>query len=361
MFPIHRRNTLFLGSALAFLAANASCGGSPALEPSTQPATQPSTQPTASASPAKPAEPPGEKLTELTFGKTKVVLEECPLDPALTSEKSDPIASIARVKDHLFIADGTAEIRAYAIKPGCRLVLDQAVGDKGIVKAPREISVLSADAKGNLLASSGVFDAYLVRDGKVVGPCGSHYAALHPSGTWALSSFANADVQKITVAGDKCKSEPWGFQTMGDDAKRKGPFLNVNSVGFAHDWTLVGGILAGPKETRVVIGLDATGTEKIRFGSDVPAADDGFGWVHASAACGSGLCIADANFSAVSMWTKEGTFVGRAKLNEALKVPSVWVQTLAPQDANLLVGIDIRPASGPKVGRVLRFVLQEGK
>jgi hypothetical protein len=361
MFPIHRRNTLLLGSALACLAANASCGGAPTPEPSTQPSTRSSAQATATASPAKPAEPPGEKLTELTFGKTKVVIEECPLDPALTSEKGDPLTSIARVKDHLFIADGTAEIRAYAIKPGCRLVLDQAIGDKGVVKAPREISVLSSDAKGNLLASSGVFDAYLIRDGKVVGPCGSHYAALHPSGAWALSSFANADVQKITVAGDTCKSEPWGFQSMGDDAKRKGPFLNVNSVGFAHDWTLVGGILAGPKETRVVIGLDATGSEKIRFGSDTPVDDDGFGWVHASAACGSGLCIADANFSAVSMWTREGKFLGRARLNEALKLPSVWVPTLAAQDANLLVGISLRPASGAQIGRVLRFVLQEGK
>lgn len=357
--------------AIASFSTIPACGNAPepqtaATPPAAEPAPSPASETPASETPAtpatdapKPVAAPAAKLGEVSFGDTKVVLEDCPLEPALSSEKNDPIQGIARVKDRLYVADGTTDVRVYAIEPGCKLTLDKSVGEGGIVKAPNKIVMLSG-GDDEVLASSGPLDAYLIRGGKIAGACSKRYGALHPSGTWGLTSFVGSDVEKLKVEGDKCSTSTWALKNLGDEKKRVGPMRMINSIGFAGDLALVGGILAGPKETRAVVAFDAEGNEKLRIGSDKPAADDGFGWIHAATECAPGICVADANYRAISIWTKDGKFVGRIKLDQALGLPTPWAQTLAPSPDGLYVGISVRPPSGPRTGKIVRLAFPGG-
>ncbi|MCC6521404.1 MAG: hypothetical protein IT373_01960 [Polyangiaceae bacterium] len=286
-----------------------------------------------------------------------MVVEDCPLEPALSADGRDPIHSIALAGERLFVADGTKELRAYAVKPGCKLVLDDSFADHGELHMEREIALVTADAQGNVMASNGVFDSYLLRGGKSA-VCGRNYVALHPSGAWGLTSFANSTVNKLTLTGDKCALEPWALRDLGDDAKRVGPFTNVSAIGFARDLTLVGGVLASG--AHVVVGYDAAGNEKLRFGNEAQGASpDVIGWVHAVAGCAPGFCVADANYRAISVWSKEGKFVGRVLLEEILEGSLPWNQTATEQNGKLLVGISQRPKAGPVVARVVRLVFSE--
>lgn len=335
------------------------CAAPAPVSPSTPVTTPATATPAGKASAAPAPEPvvPAEKIGEVTLGTARVSLEECPLDPPLSAEGRDPIHSIALSGDRLFLANGTKEVRAYAMKPGCKLVLDPAFAERGVLRLDREIALLSADARGTLLASNGVFDSYRVRDGKATA-CGRNYVALHPSGGWGLTSFANSTVHKLTGLDGACKLEPWILKDLSDDARRVGPFKTVGAIGFARGLTLVGGVLT--KGPSVVIGFDDEAKEKVRLGNETPgASQDVIGWVHAIAGCRPGFCIADANYRAISVWSPTGAFVGRVPLEAGLKGGLPWNQTATDQDGKLLVGVSLRPASGPVMGRIVRLVFQD--
>lgn len=331
---------------------SSACGGgtAPASTPS---AGSGSKDPTPAAVTPAVQEPPATQLAELPFGAGRVKIEECTIDPPLKAEKNDPITSIARVGRRLYLADGSKDVRVYSLKPGCRLELDVTAGDKGIMHAEREIQTLSTD--GKLVSfSNGVFDSYREVGGKLTA-CGSHYLALHPSGTWGLTSFANSTVHKVTIAADKCTTQPWALKDLSDPKKRVGPMESVTAISFVKDLVLVGGI-ATEGQRRVVIAFDGAGKERFRMGGPKSDAEDGFGWVHAISACGPGVCVSDANYRSVSAWSTEGKFVGRVKLDELLKGSVPWAQALAEDDGRLLVGVSDRANAGGVTGRVLRLV-----
>lgn len=343
-------SSLSLASVLlSFLASGCGGGAAPPAAPSAGNETK---TPTPSAErPA--AEPPASELAQLPFGAGKVKIEECSIDPPLKDEKKDPITSIARVGQRLYVADGSKDVRVYSLKPGCKLQLDATAGDKGIVRAESEIQSLSTDGKIASF-SNGVFDSYREVGGKLTA-CGNHYLALHPSGTWGLTSFVNATVDKVTIAGDKCTTQPWVLKDLSDAKKRVGPLESVSSIAFVNDLAMVGGI-ATEEQRRVVIAFDAAGKERFRMGGPKSIAEDGFGWVHAISACGPGVCVSDANFRSVSAWSADGKFIGRVKLDEVLKESVPWAQALAEDNGRLLVGVSDRANAGGVTGRVLRLV-----
>lgn len=349
---------LCIGAASALVGLLVACG--PPKPPEAGPGTS-SVAPAAGDKPLDPAKPKvadvGTLVKELVFSQQKVRVEECPFDVVPTRAGSDAIKGIARANDKLYVADGTKELSVYTIGNGCKLSLDRSTGKGGKVEIPGNVDVVHADEKGTVTASTGVFDAYRVRGGGVIGKCGTNWLAPSPDGSLAFTSFANGTVRKIAITGDTCAASDWVLQNLSDDAKRQGAFTNVNSIGFDGPLVLVGGIVTSPKDARMVVAYDAAGTEKLRFGGKA-LADDGFGWVHAVTGCGAGICVADANFQAISLWTKAGSFLGRVRLKDLLGPGLPWAETLATtSEGDLLVGVTMRPSgAGPTVGKVLRLV-----
>lgn len=275
------------------------------------------------------------------------------------SEKSLPLTSIARSKQHLYVADGSSKLGVYAVGAGCSLSLDKSVGTNGGLRGPREIATLSSANEGTVIASNGAFDGTLIRNDKVVGPCSHHYMAIHPSGAWGLGAFVGSDVEKFTVNGDKCTTAPWVLRNLGEDAARKGPFRNVNSISFGYGLALVGGILATERETRVVIGFDEAGTEQLRFGAEDVQSAGHFGWVHSVAECGGGFCVADGNYSRISVWTREGALIGAITMDRIFGTTVTRVLALASWDNDVIVGISARTSAGPTEARVVRLVFSK--
>ncbi len=277
-------------------------------------------------------------VKSVKLGTQDFAPELCSFDePLLDKSNMDVLRAVQAVGDKLYLVTSDGKVRGYKIAAGkCALTKDASFGDDGVLSLSKEVKSLSKDSAGDLLASNGIFESYYISGGKLKYECkarGQGYIAMHPSGKWGLGPFANATVNKLKFGDSACESEPWVLQDLSQEGKRKGPFNNVNTIGFVGDLVLVGGILpksADPNESRVVIGMDAAGKEKFRFGStDKSFGEQKFGWIHAIGPCKAGICVVDSNMRQLSAWTKDGRFVGSAKLSDAFGLKYPWISSFS--------------------------------
>ncbi|MCU0658494.1 MAG: hypothetical protein MUF64_25515, partial [Polyangiaceae bacterium] len=290
---------------------------------------------------AKPPEVPFETLVaqskplapapqEQVAGPIKIKAMPCTIEGGnpLSKSTSDVLRAVRVVGDRLWVVGQDEKVQAYKIEPGadCKLSIDKRIAPDGKLTLGAKARTLSTDDAGNLYVASGVFGgALLGKDGKLRYNCDARpggYVALHPKGTWGIGHFANSTVAKLDFSPTACKSAPWVLQDLGQPA-RKGPFVNVNTVGFLGDTVLVGGILAkevNPDEPRVVVAMDAAGKELFRFGNTAKGAsgDDRFGWIHAISPCTHGICVVDSNNRRLSLWKAKGEFVAGIQLGKLL-------------------------------------------
>lgn len=286
----------------------------------------------------KSSTPLAPEVKSVKLGTQDFAPELCTMDePLLYKSNMDVLRAVEAVGNKLYLVTSDGKVRGYNIAAGkCALTKDASFGDNGVLSLNKEVKSLSKDNAGNLLASNGIFESYYISGGKLKYECkarGQGYIAMHPGGKWGLGSFANATVNKLTFGDSACESEPWVLQDLSQEGKRKGPFGNVNTIGFVGDLVLVGGILpksADPNEPRLVIGMDAAGKEKFRFGSTDKSFDEKkFGWVHAIGPCKAGICVVDSNMRRLSAWKKDGSFVGSAKLSEAFGLKYPWIASFS--------------------------------
>lgn len=341
---MHLKTTALAGAllGLALLACKKEDGAKPEASAAA------TTTAAASAADGKEAEPSFEEQVKastplapkpktMKLGTQDFTAELCKFEePLLDKSGMNVIRAIEVVKDKLYLVSADGKLRRYTIGNGCSLSKDASFGDDGVLSTNKELKTLSKDDKGNLVASNGIFESYMISDGKLKYECkarGQGYIALHPSGKWGLGSFANATVNKLTFGDSACESEPWALQDLSQEAKRKGPLGNVNTIGFVGDLVMVGGIVPkskDPNESRVVIAMDANGKEKFRFGkTDKTFDEQKFGWVHAIGPCKAGICVVDSNFRRLSAWKKDGSFFGAVKLSDAFDLKYPWVPTFS--------------------------------
>lgn len=268
-----------------------------------------------------------------TVGGAQITAELCPFpEPMVDDGLMDVVRSIAVSGSDLYLADAKEQVRVYSLPASgaCKLTPKASVGTNGVLALDPKVKMVSADATGRVFASSGVFGGTMLKDGKPLYKCESRplgYVQLHRSGKYGVGSFANADVSKVDFTDTGCKSAPWVFTGMSQPT-RKGPFTNVNSIGFADDFILVGGVI--PKETdksepRIVAIMTADGKEKMRIGSTKDGfPEDRHGWIHGSTSCKTGFCVLDSNFKKVTLWKKDGTYVGKLDLPKLTGVSNVW-------------------------------------
>lgn len=267
------------------------------------------------------------------LGAIQVKAELCAFpEPLVDDSKMDVIRSIAVSGSDVYVVDTKEQVRVYTVPAAgpCKLVPKASVGAAGVLTLDPKVKTVSAASASRVFASSGVFGGTLLKDGAPFYKCDARplgYLAMHPSGKYGIGSFANADTSKVDFSDTTCKSQKWVFTDLSKPT-RKGPFSNVNSIGFADDLVLVGGVLAkevDKSEARVVAVMTPDGKEKMRLGSTKePFGDDRHGWIHASSGCKTGFCVLDANFKKMTLWKKDGSFVGKVDLAKLTGLPDAW-------------------------------------
>ncbi len=342
-------------------------------------ASAPSAAPSASAVPEKPKEVPFEELvktskplapktTEQDLGGAKITAEVCTIEggPFLHKSNMSVLRSVRAIGERVIVVTDD-QIRGYKLEPGaaCKLAIDKGFGEGGAVKLETRIDRLTADAAGNVWATSGVFASYkLAKDGKVVGKCDARPLGalfVHPSGRSGIGTFANADTAKVTLSGASCTSEKWAFTGLGADATRKGNIVNAQAVGFVGSTIFLGAKLAktaDPNESNVVLALDASGKELFKMGKldKDYGTKDRFGWVHAVGPCRAGVCVLDANYRRLTAWkAADGKFVGALDLAALFGVKYPWIADFDrnQKHAFFVVGQD-RETKGIAEGNIYR-------
>lgn len=306
----------------------------------------PAATPAATASAGKPSfeeqvaqsKPVVASPADQPMGTITVKAEVCSIEGGgpLGNSRTRVMPSIAIQGNRAYVADADEKVRAYDISTsgGCKLTPVKDFGTDGVMTTDPKTRTVSA-SKNLVVASNGVFGSTVLKDGKVFYKCDARpqgYVAIHPSGKWGIGSFANATTAKVSFSDTTCTSEPWVLQDLSKP-NRKGDLQNVNSIGFMGDTVLVGGVVAkdkNPKEPRVVIAMTAAGKELFRLGNlDKSFADDGLGWVHASSGCSAGICVLDANYKKLVVWSSTGKFVGKVELDKLFGLKSAWIPSFA--------------------------------
>lgn len=310
----------------------------------------------------KDSVPVAAKPTTQLVGSNQLKAELCTVQGVQFNDDSNMsvLQDLAIVGDQLVVVDDKGVLRGLTIGRGaaCTLSLDTAFGEGGSLKLEQEIKTLSHDDKGRIYASNGIFATFGVVGHKLEAKWTQKmgYLEIHPSGKWGLGSFANADVIKTTFDGAAVKSEPWILKNLGRPGQ-VGPFSMINTIGFAGDLTLVGGVLSEKvegSEPRVVVAFDAAGKEKFRFGATGKGfGDDKFGWIHAIKACKQGICVLDSNMRALTLWTSDGKFIGKADLKQMFGVSYPWIASFEIEKGGVgyfIVGQDRQNAAGKNAG-----------
>ena len=308
------------------------------------------------------------KTAEQDLGGTKITAELCAVEggPFVRKSTATILRSVRAIGDRVLVVTDD-QILGYKLDagPACKLSIDKGFGTNGAVKLDTKIERLTADAAGNVWATSGVFASYkLAKDGSVAAKCEARplgYFFVHPSGKSGIGTFANADTAKVTVTGNACTSEKWAFSGLSTDATRKGNIVNAQAVGFVGDTIFMGAKLAksaDPNESNVVLALDAAGKEKFKLGKlDKDwSTKDRFGWTHAVGPCRQGVCVLDSNFRRLTAWKPaDGKFVGSLDLSALFGVKYPWIADFDrnQKSAFFVVGQE-RETKGVSEGNIFR-------
>lgn len=280
---------------------------------------------------SKPLKP---KTKSQKAGSRTIKAELCKIEGRefLGKSTSGLFKAVQAIDGRLLVVDGEGQIHGFKTsdKGGCTLKVDKSFGKKGVLKLKDKIEYLSADKSGKVVASHGIFNAYVIEGGEEVASCKTGgYIELHSSGKWGIAPWVNSTVKVVEFKDKTCTTEPWVLQDLSNDGKRKGDFSNVNTSAIVGDKIIIGGILAksvNAKEPRVVVAFDRKGKEAFRFGNTEESfKDDGFGWFHAIQGCEAGICVLDSNFRKISLWDDKGGFIGAVKLKELLGLNYPWL------------------------------------
>jgi len=303
-----------------------------------------------------------------SLGSKKVEATLCKLPaPLLAPSASNVIQALEVVGDQLLIADQDGVIHGYKVTSagGCSLSVDAAFGDGGKLKLPNKIEHFSKTDAGLVIAASGIFDTYAIKDGKKLFDCkATGHFEVEPGGKWGIVPWVNSTVEIADLDKDSCSKKDWVLKHLSDDAKREGLFKNINTSAVIGGKIYMGGIPAakiGGREPRIVVIFDKAGKELGRFGNEEKAfGDDVFGWIHGISACGPNVCAVDSNYRRLSVWSADGKkHLGSIELSKLLGVSgtSAWINdiSLAKDGAVYLpVGQEREGNSGVGEGLVFR-------
>ncbi len=297
--------------------------------------------------------------------KLQPSLCKLPAGSLVGKSMSTVIQAVEVVDDRMLAIDTEGVLHGYklATGAGCEVSVDEAFGKGGTLTLPSKVTHLSRTNDGVVFASSGIFGTHAIKDGELSFSCSARgHLDVEPGGKWGLLSWVNADTQLAELTPSSCRAKPWTLVELGSDAKRKGPFTNINTAAVIGDRLYVGGVLAervDGRQPRVVAIYNKAGKELGRFGArDKGFGDDAFGWVHGISACGANVCVIDTNFKRLSVWSRDGkSFLGALKMPALVGLKSFWMTDLTQAKDGALyfaIGADREGVKGVAEGLVYR-------
>lgn len=301
-------------------------------KPEAKPEDKPAEVKPAEAPVAPAADPPGGAPTDAVgkalsaapvaqvVGDKTLTASWCKLpgDGLIGKSASSVLRALEVVGDRLYVVDGDGAIHGYVLATanGCELTVDSAFGEGGTLKLPRKVEHLSKSDAGTLFAG-GIFETYALKDGKQAYACkATGHFAVDPGGSWAIVPWINSTVEIAELSDSGCTPSDWVLRDLSKDDVRVGPYKSVMASAIIDGKIYLGAVPAEKLdggETRVIAITDKAGKELGRFG---PATSDEarFGWVNGISACGANVCVVDGNYRRMTMWTRDGKYLGFVNL-----------------------------------------------
>ena len=242
---------------------------------------------------------------------------------------------IALSGSRLYVLAGKM-LYAYTIE-GDRLVADEVFAG-GLMQFDDGFEYLATGMDGILFASQGIFNILSIKDGAIIEDNNiSGYLAMHPSGEWGITFWANADPMLVRVSGGVLKEEPWIMSNLSDASKRQGRFSAINCVSITDTRIYVAGSDVEKGDTQRVAVYELEGKELFTFGAEDWTADDAFGSVTGLVETPSGILVQDGNYRAFKMFSQQGEFLGVVEGDELLGTDYPWLSSMIPTDGGALV------------------------
>lgn len=242
---------------------------------------------------------------------------------------------IALSKERLYVLTGTT-LYAYNMQ-GEALVPDTSFAG-GKMTFEDKYEYLANGQDGILFVSQGMFNILAIKDGGVIEDNDqSGDLAMHPSGEWGISFWANADPMLVKASGSALTREPWVLSNLSDAAKRQGRFSSISCVAISDTSIYVAGTDAQEGDAQRVAVFDLEGRELFTFGNKDWTADDAFGSVTGIAELPGGILVLDGNYRAFKLFSFEGEFLGQAESDALLGTDYPWLSAMVPAQGGVLV------------------------
>ncbi len=243
--------------------------------------------------------------------------------------------------NHLALLDGKLytltgkTLRAFTVEDG-RLVPSPALPEGGM-RLEDKYEYLSAAKDGFLYLSQGIFHVLALGDDATMKNSLSGKLAMHPSGKWGITFWANSDPMKISALAGSLEKAPWVLSSLSDADKRQGRFGSITCVSISEDRIYVAGTDALQGGTNRVAIFDLDGSELASFGSDDWSAGDAFGSVTGIVETAGGLLVLDGNFRELKLFTREGGFLASVRCDELLGTDYPWPSSMIPYQEGVLI------------------------
>lgn len=170
---------------------------------------------------------------------------------------------------------------------------------------------ISIDTNGTIWLSNFMAPLISWKDGKQTASYeGPDHVAMHPSGTWGVSWFSDAECEKITLSGGGIQTQPLTFKEV--DLVRR-ILVDENHI-------YVCGSDVNTGDQKVFI-YDAQGTlQKTLTDAD----GGGLGSITFIAETANGYLALDGNMREVVLWAKDGTYIGAVDDSDLFGTSYPW-------------------------------------
>ena len=280
-------------------------------------------------------EPYAPVTADVTLGELTLSARWIPLDKSLILDSIFD-NSIALSDGRLYVLTGKA-LNAFTYQDG-QFAADPVL-ENGIMKLSDKFDVLAAGKGDILYVSHGVFNTLALQNGSVAGDYPiSGRLAMHPSGSWGLTHFANAEPARISVDPDgTLVKEPWVLSGLNDAAARKGRFSMINYIHITEDRVYVAGTDSLFEDAHRVAVFDLNGEELFTFGGKAFSDEDTLGAVTGILESKDNILVMDGNYRAFKLFSLQGDYLGKISCDPFLGTNYPWLASMAASEDGALV------------------------
>ena len=198
---------------------------------------------------------------------------------------------------------------------------------------------VSCDNAGNLYMSPGLGEIAIMNGFEKTYQSTLKYdLAIHPSGTWGISFWVNSDPMKVTVGDGVMGEEAWVLKNLNKEEERVGLFSMISQIEVNDNHIIVAGKHV-EKESETIVVYDTNGNVLFTL-ADTETDRTGLGSVTGVVETDNGFLATDGNMRQITLWNKEGAFIGQIAVKDLLGASYCWledVQKLA--DGSIILAI----------------------